>query len=137
MNASLVLRQATLAGVALLAALGAVALGRAGENSRPAPPAVTTSSSAWEEARVAVVEPGRAGQETACGITLAPQTLGVVHPVLPCGVELVLAGAGREVRTEVIEKGAVPSGRAFAVTEALARELRLAGDGAVRWRFAG
>jgi hypothetical protein len=91
----------------------------------------------WEAARVSTFGANRLGAETGCGITLTAQTLGVAHPVLPCGVELVLANAGREVRAEVVEQRAVSAGRAFGLTPALADELGVRGTRVIRWRFAG
>jgi hypothetical protein len=138
MNLALLQRQAALAGVALLGALGALVLGRAGEEvAEPATEPPVTPRAAWEDARVSTFSADRLGQQTACGVTLTAQTLGVAHPVLPCGVALVLANGNREVRAEVVEKGSVGPGLAFELTPALADELRLRGTRIVRWRFAG
>lgn len=138
MKAALLQRQAALAGVALLAALGVVAMGGAGDGpAHPAgapPPAATTPE--WQEAQVAVLGSERIGQATACGVTLAPETVGVAHPVLPCGVEVVLSANGREARAQVIEQGGVGEGVAFELTPALAEQLGVAGAGTIRWRFA-
>lgn len=138
MRAALLQRQAALAGVALLAALGVLAVGGAGDGpAQPAgapPPAATAPE--WQEAQVAVLRPERIGQTTACGITLAPETLGVAHAVLPCGVEIVLSANGREARAQVIEQGGVGEGVAFELAPALAQQLGIAGVGAIRWRFA-
>ena len=137
MRAALLQRQAALAGVALLAALGVVAIGGAGDGpAQPAgeqPPAATAPE--WQEAQVAVLGPERIGQATACGITLAPETLGVAHAVLPCGVEVVLSANGREARAQVIE-GGVGEGVAFDLTPALAQQLGVEGTATIRWRFA-
>ncbi|MGH3031165.1 MAG: hypothetical protein ACRDNE_10440 [Gaiellaceae bacterium] len=137
MKAALLQRQAALAGVALLAALGVVAIGGAGDGpAQPAgaPPPATEPE--WQEARVAVLGPERIGQATACGVTLAPETVGVAHPVLPCGVEIVLSANGREVRAQVVEQGGVGEGVAFELTPALAEQLGVAGPTTIRWRFA-
>jgi hypothetical protein len=137
MRAALLQRQAALAGVALLAALGVVAIG--GADDGPAQPAGTpppATAAEWQEAQVAVLGPERIGQTTACGVTLAPETAGVAHPVLPCGVEVVLSANGREVRTQVIEQGGVGEGIAFELTPVLAQQLGVAGAAAIRWRFA-
>jgi hypothetical protein len=137
MNPALVQRQAALAGVALLGALGALALQRSGDGpaslaQTPIAPRVT-----WEAASVSTFGADRIGRETGCGITVTQQTLGVAHPVLPCGVELVLANGSREVRAEVVEKGNVGPGNAFELTPALADELGVTGPQVIRWRFAG
>lgn len=135
MRPALVQRQLTLAGVALLAALGAIALGRADQPLQPAADSPVAPTARWEDGRVAVFGEDRQGQETSCGVTLGRDTVGVAHPVLPCGVELVLSHGGRQVRTEVIAQAPVASGRSFEVTAALASELRLAGETVIRWRF--
>lgn len=137
MKAALLQRLAALAGVALLAALGVVAIGGAGDGpAQPAgaPPPATVPE--WQEAQVAVLGPERMGQATVCGVTLAPETLGVAHAVLPCGVEVVLSANGREARAQVIEQGGVGEGVAFELTPALAQQLGVAGPGTIRWRFA-
>ena len=138
MRAALLQRQAALAGVTLLAALGVVAVGGAGDG--PAQPAGTAPPAApapeWQEAQVAVLGPERIGQATACGVTLAPGSLGVAHAVLPCGVEIVLSANGREARAQVIEQRGVGEGVAFELTPALAQQLGIAGAGTIRWRFA-
>jgi hypothetical protein len=137
MNASLLQRQAALAGVALVGALGAVALGSAGEEfSMPGVGAAPEPQVGWESARVSVLDAGRIGEQTACGVTLTATTLGVAHSVLPCGVELVLSAKGREVNAEVVEQGGVGQGLAFVLTPALAEELGVTGTRRIRWRFA-
>lgn len=137
MKAALLQRQAVLAGVALLAALGVVALGRAddGPAQPPAepPPAAPVQ---WEEASVAVLGAERIGQTTGCGVVLTPDTIGVAHPVLPCGVDVVLSGNAREVPAQVVEQGGVGEGVAFVLTPALAEQLGVPGGGTIRWRFA-
>lgn len=137
MNPALLQRQAALAGVALLGALGALALGRAGEEAgEPAGEAPVTARVDWQEARVSAFGARRFGRPTECGTTLTRQTLGVAHSVLPCGVELVLANGSREVRAEVVERGRIPLGLTFQVTPALADELGVRGAQLIRWRFA-
>ena len=81
--------------------------------------------------------PGLYGTDTACGVELTPRTVGVAHPVLPCGVDLVVGYGGREQRVEVIARGTGEAGRDLDLSEALARELGFEGEGRIRWRFAG
>jgi hypothetical protein len=135
MRPALLQRLAALAGIALLATLGALALVR-GDDAEPAatapPPQVR-----WEEAQVGIFGADRIGQRTGCGVTLTEQTAGVAHPVLPCGARLVLEREGRAVETAVVERAAAPTGRAFDLTPALASQLGLTGEGTIRWRFAG
>lgn len=133
MKAGLARRQAALAVVALAGALGAIALSRLADDSPEPPPPTATVE--WQEARVGVLEPG--GEPTACGVTLTDTSVGVAHPVLPCGARLVLERAGRRAEAEVVAQGPVAAGRAFEVTPALATQLAIAGEETVRWRFAG
>jgi hypothetical protein len=131
MNAALARRQAGLAGVALVGALGAIALTHLGDDSTepPAQRAVVE----WEEARVATFSVTE--QPTACGMTLTPSSFGVAHPVLPCGAKLLVDYQGRRAEAEVVERGSVGQGRSFDLTPALAQQLGIAGEATVRWRF--
>jgi hypothetical protein len=131
MNAALARRQAGLAGVALVGALGAIALTHMGNGSSE-PPA-RQAAVEWEEAQVATFPV--TGEPTACGVTLAPTSLGVAHPVLPCGAKLLLDYQGRRAEAEVVDRGRVDPGRSFDLTPALAGQLGIAGEATVRWRF--
>ena len=137
MNAQLLERQVALAGVALVAALGSLALERAEalepirDAQAPAPPVAGTSY----EAAVGTYGPGFYGRTTACGVTLTRTTRGVAHPVLPCGARIVVEHGGREVDTQVVDRGPYGSGQEFALTQALASELGVSGVEIVRWRF--
>src|SRR5215204_4656033 len=72
MSPALLVRQAALAGVALLAALGALALGgEDGGRVTPLPDQVETAAP-WQEAAVGVR--GRPGRRTTCGEVLEPNT---------------------------------------------------------------
>lgn len=136
MSPAVLQRQAALVGAALLAMLLVVVL------DRPSPPAPVSSpppvsSAKWQSAVVGVFGRGRVGATTACGVLLAPDTFGVAHPVLPCGVALILSAGGREIRTEVIEHGPSGTQAQFDVTPALAADLGIRGPRRIRWRFAG
>ncbi len=132
MNAGLARRQAALAGVALVGALGAIALSRLGGDSDAAPP--PTAVVGWETGAVAVFEPSR--EPTVCGITVTAETLGIAHPVLPCGAQLVLEHRGRRFSADVVARGPIEAGDAFELSPALALALGVAGEATVRWRFA-
>lgn len=135
MSPALLVRQAALAGVALLAALGALALGGdGGRGVTPLPDQVVTEAP-WQEAVVGVR--GRTGRRTTCGTVLRQETAGVIHPVLPCGARLVLRSGQRTETAEVVDRAAAGAGRDFGVTPALATRLGLDGDTRIRWRFAG
>jgi hypothetical protein len=130
-------RQAARAGAALLAALLVVVLDRSGgeKSSAATPPPV--SQAEWESATVGIFGRSRLGETTACGTPLTQETLGIAHPVLPCGVDLVVSYRGREVRTEVIEQGNVGPESQFDFSIALANELGIEKSTTIRWRFAG
>jgi rare lipoprotein A (peptidoglycan hydrolase) len=126
-------RLLVLTAVALLAGALALVLGRA----RDADSGELEPVGRSYEARVAPYGPGRYGRPTACGRDLTPATRGIAHPVLPCGAKLFVSYQGREVPTEVVDRGPHSAGRDFELTEALAAELGLSGVQVVRWRFAG
>ena len=51
-------------------------------------------------------------QRTTCGQVLTPESLGVTHPVLPCGAKVVLRSGYKQVLTEVIDNKLAEPGRA-------------------------
>jgi hypothetical protein len=131
MNAGLARRQAALAGVALVGALGAIALSRLGDDSDAAPPPSAVVE--WESARVGVFEPSP--DPTPCGVTVTAETVGIAHPVLPCGAKLLVEHQGRQAQADVVERGPVEAGEAFELSPALAQQLGVPGEATVRWRF--
>lgn len=135
MRLALMRRQAALAGVALLAALAAFALARLDEpGGREA--AAVPSGPRWQQASASVWTPSSNGQSTACGVQLTPETRGLTHPVLPCGVQLLVSFQGRTAQAEVLDRGPHRVGVEFELTEALARDLGFSGTQGIRWRFA-
>lgn len=67
--------------------------------------------------------PGFYGRRTACGVKLAPATLGVAHRRLPCGTPVTFYRAGRFVTVKVIDRGPFRKGVAWDLTQAAAQEL--------------
>jgi hypothetical protein len=132
MNAALVRRQVALAGVALVGALGAIALSQLGDESDAAapPPAVVE----WETASVGVFQP--TAEPTTCGVTVTETTIGIAHPVLPCGAKILVEHEGRRTQADVIQRGPVATGQAFDLSPALAQALGISVEATVRWRFA-
>lgn len=126
-----------LAGVALLAAVSAVAVieqratdpGSAALTSAPAP-------AGWNTAFAGSRGASGDAQRTTCGQVLAPESLGATHPVLPCGAKVVLRYGDTQVLTEVIDNALVEPGRQLEVTEALASILGLDETVELEWRFA-
>jgi predicted RNA-binding Zn-ribbon protein involved in translation (DUF1610 family) len=134
---SLPQRLVLLAGIALVAAVSAVAVieqratdpGAATLTSAPAPAGWNT---AFAGSRGATGD----AQRTTCGQVLAPESLGVTHPVLPCGAKVVLRYGDTRVLTEVIDNALVEPGRQLEVTEALAGMLGVNSTVELEWRFA-
>ncbi len=128
-------RQLALAAVALLATLGSLALSRDGDESPigPAPP--PTVSETWAEAPAGPVAEDRYGATTTCGAELTRDVRGIVHPILPCGVQIIVAFGERQAQTEVVDQGPVGAGQEFSLTAPLAAELGIDGLQTVRWRY--
>jgi hypothetical protein len=86
-----------LAAVALIAAVAAMAIvsqrgtdeGAAALTSAPAP-------AGWNIAFAGSRGPAGDAERTTCGQVLAPQSLGVTHPVLPCGAKVILRSGDRQ-----------------------------------------
>jgi hypothetical protein len=135
LNPGLVQRQAGLAAAALLACIGALVLGsRGGDSTRLPPPAPVVR---WETVEVGVLPAQEYAKTRSCGTALDSSTIGIAHPLLPCGVDLVVALNGRAIRTEVVARTPVATdGPEFELTQALAEELGLKGEEAIQWRFA-
>jgi hypothetical protein len=131
-NTTLLQRQAALAGVALLAVLGALALAR-DESSATGEPGAVAPAVRWRTALVGISTGGRLKCET----PIDASTLGVIHPVLPCGAKVVVRANGHRIRTEVV--GQTPAGirHEFDLTPALASRLGVEEPTRIRWRFAG
>jgi hypothetical protein len=80
--------------------------------------------------------PGEDAERTSCGLVLTTRSLGVTHPVLPCGAKVLLRYGGETVLTEVIDNDLAATGRQFELTPALARLVGLDGTQEVEWRYA-
>jgi len=129
-------RLVVLGAVALLAAVAALAAverlpenGTAAFTSAPAP-------AGWNTAFAGSRGPVGDAQRTTCGQVLAPGSVGVTHPVLPCGVKVVLRYGETQVLTEVIDNALVEPGRQLEVTESLAQTLGIEDTVELEWRFA-
>ncbi len=139
MSIGVVERTVALAAVALLAGVGALALtgeGNGGDGGstrvQPVPVAEIGSYTALAGSRGAP----RDAERTSCRLILTSRSLGVSHPVLPCGARIFIAYGGTEVLTEVIDTKLKRSGRQFELTEALAQRLGIEGTQQISWRFA-
>jgi rare lipoprotein A (peptidoglycan hydrolase) len=133
-------RVGLLAGVALLAVLGALALVHQFDSS-PAPKkrtvtAVPAPGTSWNGVRAGILGLTEKGKKTACGVTIGVTTFGVAHPSLPCGTRIFVTYGNIQVLTQVIARGPYVPGRGLDLTPALAVKLNIAGATDVRWRFA-
>jgi len=121
-------RIASLAAVALLAVSIAIFVDHRHRRHQILP----AGAGPWTTALAAPYAPtGR----TACGVKVGARTMGVGHPVLPCGVRIYVRFGGRTVLTNVIDRGDVPSGRELNLTPALAALLGVQGTQSIQWRF--
>jgi hypothetical protein len=137
MNPFLAQREIVLAGVALLAVLVSLAVGpRSSASARPAVPRpVAEDGAAWYRALGAPGQ-GPYGRRSACGGIVRRTTLGVVHPVLPCGSKIFISFGGKEVLTQIIDHAPSSPGLEFQIAAPLARKLDLQGVQPIRWTFA-
>jgi hypothetical protein len=131
-------REVALVGAALLGVVIALAVAhRVGHSPARAAQEITpvvASPTAWS---TALAEPRTSPRRrSACGWLLRPGTLGVGHPVLPCGAKLFILFNGQRVLTEVVDRGPAGTEAEFELTPALARELGFAGRQSIRWTFA-
>jgi hypothetical protein len=130
-------RLVVLAALAFLAGLVAVAVIEQAESDRgaAAPEGARAPGGGWYQALAATRSTGDA-ERTTCGLVLTGRSLGVTHPVLPCGAKLLLRFGGDTVLTEVIDNRLESTGRQFELTERLSRRIGLDGTQQVQWRFA-
>jgi rare lipoprotein A (peptidoglycan hydrolase) len=126
-------RALVLAGVALLAAIVPLAITHRdlGRSTKKLPEAV-----GWTTALAAPYSASPSHTRTTCGQLLTDKTMGVAHPVLPCGVKLYIEYRGRRALVQVIDRGPKVPGRTFDVTIALARKLGLHGTQRISWAYA-
>ena len=137
MNPALAQREVALAGVALLAAVVALAVTPSRESNGGAQlKPVLVPGGGWYTA-LAGAQTGHYGTRTNCGVTLRPSTRGVTDSVLPCNVRLFVSyGHSPRILTQVIARRPVVPGRRFDVTAALAEQLGIEGVQRIRWVYA-
>lgn len=123
--------------MALLAGLVAIAVvDRRQASPVSAPQGATAAGGGWYDALAAPRPPAGDAERTTCALILTSRSLGVVHPVLPCGAKLLIRYGGETVLTEVIGNDLEDTGRQFELTPSLARLIGLDGTQAVEWRYA-
>jgi rare lipoprotein A (peptidoglycan hydrolase) len=124
-------RASSLAAVALVAIAIALAVtNHTGHSKLPG------AASAWYSALAAPYAPSKGRTKSTCGVAIGPKTIGVAHELLPCGVKLYVEFNGKQVLTQVIDRGHTVPGREFDLTQALAKLLHVEGTQTIQWRFA-
>jgi hypothetical protein len=140
MTVPLLQRELALGAAALLAVVVALAVAtRRDESAAPAsrlPQPAVSKLSGWYPALAGVRKRPLAAHASGCGTLLDPKTLGVDHPVLPCGAKIFLTYGGRTVLTTVVDRGPLAPGYEFELTPALAERVGLTGVQKIRWSFA-
>jgi len=129
----LVQRELALACVALLGTVAALAVTY---GTRPAEGSSEPQAVGTYTALAGAAGPETFGRRTACGGTLGQDTVGIAHPTLPCGTRIYVTYRTKRVLAEVVDRGPYGPGRMFDVTDALARQLGLAGIATVTWSYA-
>ncbi len=132
-------RLLVLAAVSLVAGVGAIALaGGVPDDGQPTgePRSVPAGDGGWYTALAGSRGAPADAERTSCRLQLTNRSLGVTHPVLPCGAKIVVSYHDTELLTEVIDTRLKRAGRQFELTEALAQRLGLEGTQRIRWRFA-
>ena len=132
-------RVAALAAVALLTGVAGVALSQAGRDASGRAVAVPAVGAwgGWSTALAGVAasaSPG--GRPSDCGWIVNRRTLGVVHPVLPCGARIFVEYGGTRALTRVVARSPVARDRELDLTPALAKRLGLDGVREIRWAYA-
>jgi hypothetical protein len=138
-RAAVAQRLLTLAAVAFLGAVAALAAieYRSHNASASAPPTgAAAPGGGWYMALAASRGPAGDAEQTSCGLVLTTKSLGVSHPVLPCGAKILVRFSGATVLTEVIDNQLKSAGRQFELTDGLAQQLGLVGTQKIDWRFA-
>jgi len=124
-------RAAILAAIALVAVAIVFAIHRHSSTAT-----LPVAAGPWYTALAAPYTPSKGRTKSACGVAIGTKTIGVSHELLPCGVKLYVEYKGKQVLTQVIDRGHTVPGREFDLTQALAQLLRLDGTQTIQWRFA-
>ena len=137
MSAAVSRRLLVLAAAALLAGLVALAVQeQRGADTAQAAALGAAAPGGWYEALAASRGSAGDAERTTCGLTLTSRSLGVTHPVLPCGTKVLIRYGDETLLTEVIDTKLKSPGNQFELTEGIARRLGLDGIQRVQWRFA-
>ncbi len=113
--------------IALTATGASIAQAQGGGTVAPAPtePApAAPAAGAWTVYKKATwYGPGLWGNETACGMTLAPNMIGAAHKSLPCGTQVTFTHVGMSVAATVIDRGPFTKGYTWDLTKKTAKKV--------------
>jgi hypothetical protein len=133
-------RELSLVAAAVLGAVVALAIAARQHTVTEAqtrlPQPAVSQLTGWYSALAGVRKRPLARGASACGTLLAPKTLGVDHPVLPCGAKVFVSYDGKTALTTVVDRGPLRPGYEFELTPGLAELLGLTGVQRIRWSFA-
>jgi rare lipoprotein A len=108
---------------------------RPATQARSAPRALTASAelgvTVYRPSFATWYGPGFFGNATACGIALAPDTIGVAHRTLPCGTQVALYYNGRTLTVPVIDRGPFNPDARWDLTQATAQSLGMSASDTV------
>ncbi len=111
-------------GVSLAQAQTGGAIAPGGGSTPPPSSSPASSAGSWTVYKKATwYGPGFWGNETACGMTLAPTTIGTAHKKLPCGTQVTFTYNGRSVAATVIDRGPYRKGYAWDLTKKAAKKV--------------
>ena len=105
-------------------------------SATPPPSGAVAPGGGWYSALAASRGPAGDAERTTCSLILTSASLGVSHPVLPCGAKLLIRFGGQTVLTEVIDNRLKSAGHQFELTDQLAADLGIDGTQEIDWRFA-
>lgn len=126
-----------LAAAALACGLVALAVQASRDDAKaPAEALGAVAPGGWYTAFAASRGVAGDAERTTCGVILTARSLGVTHPVLPCGAKILIRFGNETVFTEVIDNRLKSPRTQFELTEGLAREVGLDGTQRLDWRFA-
>ncbi len=139
MPAAVAQRLLALAAVAFAGVVGALAIVEqrsGGDSTAAAPTGAVAPGGGWYSALAGSRGVAGDAEKTSCGLVLTAESLGVTHPVLPCGAKILIRFGDDTALTDVIDNKLKSTGRQFELTDLLARNLGLDGTQEVDWRFA-
>jgi hypothetical protein len=123
--------------ISLTLALGVAPAGALTGGASPFTPATTADGglvfSSMRSAGATWYGPGLYGNNTACGQTLRPATVGVAHKTLPCGTAVKFLYRGRSLLARVIDRGPYSPGNAWDLTNGARLALKFEGVDRVRY----